>query len=71
MIELQPTPRGFLRGEFTDRYSELCSIQESSLATEGCIWLGTSESRMHLTRELAADLIPLLERFVERGDLRV
>lgn len=73
MINLAPAnDRGFLRGEFTDRYGEKCSIQKSSLASEDCIWLGCNRprgARMHLTREMAADLIPLLQHFVETGDL--
>lgn len=79
-ITLDPTSRGFARGEFLDRYGEKCSIQKSSLATEDCIWLGCDHetftpggmpagARMHLTREMAADLIPLLVKFVETGDL--
>jgi hypothetical protein len=80
-IELKPTSRGFLRGDFKDRYDNECSIQESSIATEPCIWLGCNEgehhhvtgecmARMHLTPEMAAALIPLLQRFVAGGDLR-
>ena len=73
--------RGFLRGEFTDRYGEQCSIQKSSLAGEDCIWLGCNHetinhktgqqcgARMHLTRQMAADLLPLLQHFVETGEL--
>lgn len=80
MIELRPTERGFMLGEFTDRYGERCSIQKSSLATEDCIWLGCNHenktpdgtpigARMHLTRAMAADLLPLLTKFVETGEL--
>ena len=81
MIEFRRTGRGFLRGVFADRYGAACSIQKSSLATEDCIWLGcdheatdptTGErigARMHLTREMAADLLPHLLRFIETGDL--
>jgi hypothetical protein len=79
-IELKETSRGFLRGEFTDRYGEPCSIQESSIAGEFCIWLGCEHetkakdgepvgARMHLTQVLAAELLPLLERFIETGEL--
>ena len=79
-IDLKPTSRGFLRGEFADRYGEKCSIQESSLATEAAIWLGCDHetvddkgrqcgARMHLTQDLAAELIPLLQRFVDTGSL--
>lgn len=41
-IKLEATNRGFYHGEFIDRYGEKCSIQESSLATERCIWLGVN-----------------------------
>jgi hypothetical protein len=68
-IVLKPTGRGFQRGEFFDRYNAACSIQKSSLATEDCIWLGADGNRMHLTRQMAADLIPLLQHFVDTGDL--
>jgi len=61
--------RGFLKGEFHDRYGSKCSIQKSSLASEDCIWLGRQKARMHLTRQMAADLIPLLQHFVETGEL--
>ena len=57
-----------------------CSIQKSSLATEDCIWLGCDHetvdpkgtlcgARMHLTQSMAADLIPLLQHFVDTGEL--
>lgn len=80
-IELKPTNRGFIRGDFKDRYGAECSIQESSLAEEYCLWLGCNHetvhdktgqpcgSRMHLTQQMAAGLIPLLSKFVETGRL--
>lgn len=94
-IKISPNKRGFVTGEFTDRYGEGCSIQKSSLATEDCIWLGiddpkltvfeneskgkyivtkmpsnfSASGRMHLTRQMVADLLPLLQEFVETGDL--
>lgn len=82
MITIKPTKRGFLRGEFRDRYDNECSIQESSLAFESCLWLGQDEcahhhvtgdcmARMHLTREMAKDLLPLLRHFVKTGRLPV
>ena len=40
----QNTERGFARMEFDDRYGVKCSLQESSLATEGAIWFGVNES---------------------------
>lgn len=37
------TERGFGLVNFTDRYGSKCSIQESSIATESCIWLGVDD----------------------------
>ena len=68
-MDISPTQRGFMRGEFIDRYGAKCSIQESSLATEACIWLGTEKDRMHLTQDHAKELIPLLRHFVKTGCL--
>lgn len=77
-MHIEFTQRGFARAEFTDRYGAACSIQDSSLATEDCIWLGCDEgrhvdgaclARMHLTPEMAAALIPILQRFVETGSI--
>lgn len=79
-FEVFSTERGFTRADFVDRYGVECSIQDSSLATEDCIWLGCNEgvhhhvtgeclARMHLTREMAEQLIPLLQHFVEHGHL--
>lgn len=69
MIHLKPTSRGFQRGLFVDRYGAECSIQESSLATESCVWLGCRGNMAHLTQDMAADLIPLLQHFVDTGHL--
>lgn len=77
MITFGKTQRGFVRGIFQDRYGCECSIQESSLATEPCLWLGVDRDiegeqilgRMHLTQEMAAELIPILQTFVETGRL--
>lgn len=38
------TCRGFVKVVFDDRYDVACSVQESSLATEGAIWLGVESS---------------------------
>ena len=81
MIAVGPTERGGLKGVFLDRFGERCSIQESSFADEDCIWLGCEHetvdkcgqpcgARMHLSRGLAEELIPLLQEFVETGNLR-
>jgi hypothetical protein len=39
------TNRGFELYEFTDKYGEKCSLQESSIATEDCIWLGIDDAK--------------------------
>jgi hypothetical protein len=61
--------RGFRKADFKDRYNADCSIQESSLASEAAIWLGVHENRMHLTVDMVAALIPMLQHFVETGEL--
>jgi hypothetical protein len=43
MIEFSCTGRGFRIGKFEDRDGVKCSVQESSLATEECIWFGVSD----------------------------
>jgi len=81
-IKLAPAnDRGFLRGRFKDRYGADCSIQKSSLAEEDCIWLGCDHetrhhvtgdpvgARMHLTRDMASDLLPILQCFVDTGGI--
>lgn len=78
-IVLGKTDRGFSYGMWTDRYGSVCSIQDSSLATEECIWLGvhtpfpgaTGICRMHLTRAMAEALLPILHRFVETGSIKI
>lgn len=93
-LSLQFNQRGFAKVEFTDRYGEQCSLQESSLAEEAAIWLGIDHpqpkimvanqgwtdiplptgtllsGRMHLTVDQVKELLPYLQRFVEKGDLR-
>ena len=34
------TARGFRGFAFADSYGAVCSLQESSIATESCVWLG-------------------------------
>ena len=43
-IKSSPTQRGFGKYTFIDRYNVECSLQESSLATEGAIWLGVEDA---------------------------
>jgi len=43
-MKTRKTQRGFTLTEFTDLYGAKCSIQESSIATEGgAIWLGVDD----------------------------
>lgn len=77
-MHIQFTNRGFPRADFVDQYGEACSIQDSSIATEDCIWLGCNAgthhqgqcmARMHLTRAMVAELLPILQRFVATGTI--
>lgn len=77
-MKLYSNRRGLLIADFVDRYGKHCSIQESSLATECCIWLGVDsdtngapieQGRMHLTQEMVKELLPLLRRFAQEGAL--
>jgi len=38
------TNRGFGLIEFEDCYGKKCSIQQSSIATESCLWLGVDDA---------------------------
>lgn len=44
MIIFKSNERGFTTGKFQDRYKQECSIQDSSIATEACIWLGVDNT---------------------------
>jgi len=77
-MDFTQTKKGQLRAEFRDRYGALCSIQESSIPGEDCVWLGVDvdiegdevrHGRMHLTQDLARQLIPVLRHFARRGSL--
>lgn len=77
-INIKPTERGFMRGEFLDMDGNLCIIQDSSLATEYALRLGQLEgthhqghclAMMHLTKEMARTLIQALMRFVNNGTI--
>jgi hypothetical protein len=43
-LEADKTQRGFVKVIFEDHYDNPCSIQESSMAFPGAIWLGFEES---------------------------
>lgn len=42
-LNVETTDRGFNYTKFKDQYGVECSIQESSLAGEACIWLGSNK----------------------------
>lgn len=82
MLKQRLTDRGFDIIEFKDRYEQPCTLQKSSLATEDCIWLGVHEEidlntketigpgiRMHLTQDQVKELLPLLQKFADTGEL--
>lgn len=45
------TERGFALIEFEDRNGVKCNIQESSIATEDCIWIGTQDADPKILNE--------------------
>lgn len=79
-MEFRQTKRGLLRADFRDRYGALCSLQESSIPGEDCLWMGVEvnfegdelrHGRMHLTRDMARKLVPILRHFARRGSLGI
>jgi len=110
-VSFKKDQRGFTIGEFKDYYDAVCSIHESSLASNDAIWLGVNcaeptilardaarigrkdllttkrakegigwvdyplpqevvlTTRMHLTRDQVTKLLPILQYFVDNGEL--
>lgn len=66
---IRVSARGRSKANFKDSHGRSCSIQEAGTAIEPSLWLGVSTSRMHLNQEIAAELLPLLQHFVETGKL--
>lgn len=63
------TQMGFAYFQGEDAYGTKFAVQESSIADdEPFIWLG-GESRLHLSRPQVAELIPILQHFVDHGEL--
>lgn len=63
------TDRGFTLITFRDKRGANCSIQKSSAADYDCIWLGAENNRMHLTQDQVKELLPILQHFVDTGEL--
>lgn len=70
-MKITTTQRGFEIAKFKDQSGRECSIQKSSDATRDCIWLGYADTndRMHLTVKQVEKLLPLLQNFVNTGNL--
>ena len=75
-LVVETTERGFEIIQFCDRNGEECSLQQSSAwldndAAPGAsaVWLGRDEAgmRMHLDRSLVAQLIHVLQRWLDIG----
>jgi hypothetical protein len=84
MLEMnwKTTDHGFRLGKFSDQNGKQCSVQESSLAINECVWLGCDDdplidsvtgqfvgNRMHLTRDMAFYLSSVLLMFAATGYL--
>ena len=63
------TQRGFPYIKFNDWYGHECSIQISSIADDRCIWFGAHPARMHLSMDQVKELLPILQRFAETGEI--
>lgn len=68
-LKVERTQRGFAIVPFRDVYDAQCSLQKSSLATEACIWIGPDKDRAHLSIPMVKALLPILQRFVETGEV--
>lgn len=73
------TNRNFQRIGFTDYSGDECAVWQSSAIdnTErgmehpgsSCLWLGTLEQPMHLSREHVGELINVLQTWLDTGKL--
>lgn len=70
-MQIKTTDRGFVKVTFDELYGMRCSIQESSLASEAALWIGGdgTRARMHLNREGVSELVQILTRWLEIGEL--
>ncbi len=55
---------------FRDSFGRPCSLQEAKLGLLPAIWLGLNEMRMHLDQKGVRQILPLLQHFVETGQLQ-
>jgi hypothetical protein len=72
MIPIIQAGNDFPRGYFDDWYKKPCVISLSSLADDRCIEIGRVDNPggiMLLNQEQVKELIPVLQRFVNTGDI--
>jgi hypothetical protein len=67
----QYTERGFrIYAEFTDVYGSAVSVNESSLATDSCVWVRAKDDKdayqpLHLNRWQAERLVAALREWLD------
>jgi hypothetical protein len=74
---IEETARGFALAKFVDAAGLQCSLQDSSLASEACIWLGVASipgigdcvTRMHLTQDMALQVARALQAALGNGGM--
>ena len=72
MVRITQQGKEFPYGFFNDWYGKDCAISLSSLADDRCIWIGrvgAPDSMMLLNQDQVNELLPVLQRFVEMGDI--
>jgi hypothetical protein len=65
-MEVTRTARGFEIVRFADIYGEPCTLQESSLGDRHAIWLGAGDNRAHIDAKLFEQLLPHINRMLDR-----
>lgn len=71
---MKRTERGFWQHEMKDSDGQKFCVQDSSLATDNCVWIymidGRPQHMIHLNRARARRLIKYLNNFVETGSIK-
>ena len=63
------TDQGAQRIEFAEFHSLKCKIQQSITQSEKLLWLGTRQDPMCLDRQRVAELISVLQTWLDTGKL--
>lgn len=75
LMNAEVTPRGFELLKFKDIYNIECTVQQSSIFIEdgpagsSALWVGVASDRMHLDRERVAELIKVMQNWLNTGSL--